>query len=280
MAPVPTATDHDATRPPPFAGYAFDLDGTLYLGDGALPGAVDVVGRLRAEGRGVVFVTNNPLHPKEHYADKLSRLGIPAGPADIVTATDATITYLGERHPGRRLLVISEPLVADTLAAAGWDLTADPAKAEVVVVSFDRTFDYAKLTAAYRAVRLHGAALVATNPDPYCPTPDGGLPDCAAMLAAVEACTGARAEAVAGKPSRYMAAAALDRLGVASDTAAMVGDRLATDMAMAAAAGMAGVLVLSGATTETDVEAARRDGRPVPPHVVAGVHELLPPAGA
>jgi len=279
MAPVPTPATDPAARPQPFAGYAFDLDGTLYLGDHALPGAVDVIGRLRAEGRGVVFVTNNPLHPKEHYASKLTGLGIPACPSDIVTATDATITYLAERHPGRRLLVISEPLVADTLAAAGWHLTGDPAEAEVVVVSFDRTFDYAKLNAAYRAVRLHGAALVATNPDPYCPTPDGGLPDCAAMLAAVEACSGARAEAVPGKPSRYMAAAALDRLGVPSDAAAMVGDRLATDMAMAAAAGMAGVLVLSGATTRADVEAARRDGRPVPPYVVAGVHELLPPAG-
>src|SRR5579875_2278682 len=279
MAPVPTPATDPAARPQPFAGYAFDLDGTLYLGDHALPGAVDVVGRLRAEGRGVVFVTNNPLHPKEHYASKLTGLGIPACPSDIVTATDATITYLAERHPGRRLLVISEPLVADTLAAAGWHLTGDPAEAEVVVVSFDRTFDYAKLNAAYRAVRLHGAALVATNPDPYCPTPDGGLPDCAAMLAAVEACSGARAEAVPGKPSPYMAAAALDRLGLPSDAAAMVGDRLATDMAMAAAAGMAGVLVLSGATTRADVEAARRDGRPVPTYVVAGVHELLPPAG-
>ena len=81
-------------------------------------------------------------------------------------------------------------------------------------MSFDRTFDYSKLNAAYRAVRLHGAALVATNPDAYCPTPDGGLPDCAAMLAAVEASTGARAEAVTGKPSQFMADAVVGRLGV------------------------------------------------------------------
>jgi ribonucleotide monophosphatase NagD (HAD superfamily) len=138
------------------------------------------------------------------------------------------------------------------MAAAGFGLTDQPGAADVVVVSFDRTFDYAKLLAAYRAVRLHGARLVATNPDPYCPTPDGGLPDCAAMLAAVEACTGATAEAIVGKPSRQMAAAVLDRLGTGAAGAAgaaMVGDRLATDMAMARGAGMTGVLVLTGATS-------------------------------
>src|SRR5579875_491559 len=273
MAPVPTPATDPAARPQPFAGYAFDLDGTLYLGDHALPGAVDVIGRLRAEGRGVVFVTNNPLHPKEHYASKLTGLGIPACPSDIVTATDATITYLAERHPGRRLLVISEPLVADTLAAAGWHLTGDPAEAEVVVVSFDRTFDYAKLNAAYRAVRLHGAALVATNPDPYCPTPDGGLPDCAAMLAAVEACSGARAEAVAGKPSEHMVRAVLDRLGgLAPSDTAMVGDRLTTDVAMAEMTGMASVLVLSGTTGRGDLE---RSGIR-PRYVVDDLTQLLP----
>ena len=108
-----------------------------------------------------------------------------------------------------------------------------------MVVSFDRSFDYDKLTRAYRAVNA-GAVIVATNPDPYCPTPDGGLPDCAAMLAALEACTGARAEAIVGKPSRQMAEAFLDRLGVPAERAAVVGDRLMTDVAMGQRLGMAG----------------------------------------
>jgi NagD protein len=144
-------------------------------------------------------------------------------------------------------------------------------------VSFDRTFDYAKLLAAYRAVRLHGARLVATNPDPYCPTPDGGLPDCAAMLAAVEACTGATAEAIVGKPSRQMAAAVLDRLGTGAAGAAgaaMVGDRLATDMAMARGAGMTGVLVLTGATSQADLTAAEPGS--LPDYVIETLPELLP----
>jgi ribonucleotide monophosphatase NagD (HAD superfamily) len=142
-------------------------------------------------------------------------------------------------------------------------------------VSFDRTFDYAKLDAAYRAVRLHGAAIVATNPDPYCPTADGGLPDCAAMLAAIEACTGQRAEAVTGKPSRSMSDAVLERLGLPAARVAMVGDRLATDMAMAEAGGMTSVLVLGSTTSAADLATS-----PVRPrHAIETLRQLLPTGG-
>jgi ribonucleotide monophosphatase NagD (HAD superfamily) len=93
---------------------------------------------------------------------------------------------------------------------AGYEAAQDAEGVEVVVVSFDRTFDYRKLKVSFDAVR-EGARIVATNPDAYCPTPDGGLPDCAAMLAAIEASTGVRAEAIVGKPSPHMAATLLDR---------------------------------------------------------------------
>src|SRR5438874_2021128 len=116
--------------------------------------------------------------------------------------------------------------------------------------------------ATIAAIRAAGSAVVflTTNPDPYCPTPDGGLPDCAAMLAAIEACTGARAEAVVGKPSEHMAEELLRRLAAPPGRAAVVGDRLLTDVRMGQSLGMAGVLVLSGATTPADLAAA--DVRP------------------
>jgi HAD superfamily hydrolase (TIGR01450 family) len=263
-------------RAPPstlFDGYAFDLDGTVYLGDAALPGAIETIGRIRQAGRPVVFVTNNPLASAEDYAGKLRGLGVDATTADVVTATHALVSYLKSARPEARLLVLGETLLLDILSAAGFALTAEPAAADVVVVSFDRTFDYAKLLAAYRAVRLFGARLVATNPDPYCPTPDGGLPDCAAMLAAVQACTGAVAEAVVGKPSRHMAAAVLDRLGVAAAGAAIVGDRLSTDVVMARNAGMASVLVLTGATSPSDLATA--DAAVLPDYVIQTLPQLL-----
>ncbi len=236
-----------------YGAYAFDLDGTLYLDDAALPGAAAAVAAVRARGARVAFVTNNPLRTAAEYAERLTALGIPAAPGDVVTALDALVLYLEARHRRARVLLVAEPLVGATLRDRGFAVTDDPASADVVVIAFDRTFDYAKLTAAYRAVRLHHAVIVATNPDPYCPTADGGLPDCAAMLAAVEACTGATAEAIVGKPSAHMAAAVLERLGSAASDTAVVGDRISTDVALAHSAGMVAILVLSGST---------RSGRP------------------
>jgi HAD superfamily hydrolase (TIGR01450 family) len=255
-----------------FAGYAFDLDGTVYLGDELLPGARETIEDVREHGGRVVFVTNKPLESAADYAAKLTGLGIPASPDGVVTALDSLRLYLTERHLHARLLLVAEPLVGATLSAWGWTVVEDPAEADVLVVSFDRTFDYAKLEAAYRAVVHHGASILATNPDPYCPTPEGGLPDCAAMLAAIEACTGARAEAVLGKPSAVMGRALLDRLGTAPQDSALVGDRLLTDVAMGQRVGMAGVLVLSGATSADAVI----DSEVHPDYVVEGIYQLVP----
>jgi HAD superfamily hydrolase (TIGR01450 family) len=257
-----------------FAGYAMDLDGTVYLGDALLPHAAETIQRIRDAGAQLVFLTNNPLHSPASYAHRLSALGVPASEAEIVTPLAVLVSYLRAHHAGAAVLTVAEPLVDATLAAGGLDVTGVPAEAGVVVVSFDRTFSYAKLLAAFRAVRHHGAAIVATNPDPFCPTPDGGLPDCAAMLAAIEACTGARAEAVVGKPSRHMAAELLRRLAVEPADAVIVGDRLSTDVAMSVPLGMSSVLVMSGATSAAEVERS-----PVQPDfVISGLADLLPPA--
>ncbi len=258
---------------PRFDGYVFDLDGTVYLDDEALPGAVEVIGRLRAEGAHVVFATNKPLEKAADYAAKLTRLGIPAHESDVVTALDSLVLYLADTHSGETLLLVAEPLVGEALTAAGFAITDDPLAADVVVVSFDRTFDYAKLLAAYQAVKA-GSVIVATNPDPYCPTADGGLPDCAAMLAAIESCTEARAEAVVGKPSEHMSRALLQRLHVDAAHTAIIGDRLATDVGMGLAAGMTGVLMLTGATIPTDLETSD-----IQPHyVLTSMHDFFPPS--
>jgi HAD superfamily hydrolase (TIGR01450 family) len=255
-----------------FAGYAMDLDGTIYLGDALLPHAAETIERIRIAGSRVVFLTNNPLHSPASYSRRLTALGIPAAEADIITPLAVLTGYLTRQHPGAAVLTVAEALVEGTLTAAGIRVTTDPAQAGVLVISFDRTFSYAKLLAAYRAVRHFGAVIVATNPDPFCPTPDGGLPDCAAMLAAVEACTGGRAEAIMGKPTRHMAAELLRRLDVAPTEAAMVGDRLSTDVAMSRTAGLTSVLVLSGVTTAAELAAAPDR----PDFVISDLGQLLP----
>jgi HAD superfamily hydrolase (TIGR01450 family) len=274
---LPSGCAHQAALRPPqrlFAGYVIDLDGTVYLGEEPLPGAVETLARLRATGRRVVFLTNNPLRPAASYAELLRELGVQADEDEIVTPLSVLTSYLRTRHAGAAVLTVAEPLVGQTLEAAGIPVTADPSAAGVVVVSFDRTFDYAKLLRAFRAVRQYGAAIVATNPDPFCPTIDGGLPDCAAMLAALEACTGGTAEAVLGKPGPHMAAEVRSRLGVRPADAAMVGDRLLTDVAMSHALGMTSILLLSGATSADDVASSAVR----PDYVIEGIGALLPDA--
>ena len=272
MNPAASALLRRPTRM--FAGYVFDLDGTLYLGENLLPGAAETVAAIRDHGARVAFLTNKPLERPSAYAAKLAQLGLPAEAAEVVSSTDALLRYLRTHAPGARILAISEPLVVSLLHEAGFETVPieHPERADLVVVSWDRTFDYAKLVAAFRAVRA-GARLVATNPDPYCPLPDGDLPDCAAMLAAIEACTGSRAEAIVGKPSVHMAAALLERLDLAPGDTVLVGDRLLTDVRMAHAAGMASALVLTGATAPGELAHADVE----PDYILGGVAEILPP---
>jgi HAD superfamily hydrolase (TIGR01450 family) len=256
-----------------YQGYVFDLDGTLYLGDRLLPGAAETVATVRAHGAQVAFLTNKPLERPAAYAAKLTALGIPASAGEVVSSTDALTRYLLATAPDAAILPIAEPLISELLHEAGLRTVPldQPEDAEVVVVSWDRTFDYAKLLAAFRAVRA-GARIVATNPDPFCPSPDGDLPDCAAMLAAIEASTGVTAEAVVGKPSPHMAATLLDRLALPPEDTLLVGDRLLTDVRMAREAGMVAALVLTGATGRDDLAGAAIQ----PDLVLDGVADIVP----
>lgn len=236
-----------------YGGFVLDLDGTVYLGDDLLPGAADTIAAIRRAKKPIVYLTNKPLEPSSEYADKLTRLGLETDSADVVSSLDGLVSYMTSVHDGARVICVTEQLVSQTLRAAGFGILPleEAEQADVVVVSFDRTFDYLKLHAAFRAVRA-GAVIVATNPDPYCPTPEGGLPDCAAMLAAIEASTGTKAEVVLGKPSPLMIQTVLERIDVPREGLLMVGDRVGTDVVMAHAADVDSALVLTGATTRDE----------------------------
>ncbi len=253
-----------------FEGYVFDLDGTVYLGDELLPEAKETLGELKARSN-VVYLTNKPLETPADYAAKLTRLGVVTRPEEVISSTDSLLLYLDRHAPAARLFVVGEQPLIRLLSQAGYEVAQDASGVDVVVVSFDRTFDYRKLKVSFDAVR-RGARIVATNPDAYCPSPDGGLPDCAAMLAAVEASTGTQAEAIVGKPSPHMAATLLERLGVRASATLLVGDRLATDIRMANEAGMASALVLTGAT---GLEEAL-DSEDRPDYVIEHLGDLLP----
>ena len=232
-----------------YDAYIFDLDGTVFLGDALLPTVGETIAALRGYGMPVVFLSNNPTRTRAEYIAKLTRLGLDVAPDDIIHSSLVMANFLRRRMPGARLFVVGEEPLKTELQAAGFELTEDPRRVDAVIASFDRTFAYRKLQIAFDAIRA-GARFFATNADRFCPVPGGGEPDAAAMIAAIEACTDTRVEAVVGKPSPYTIEAILDRLHVPPEGCIMIGDRLETDVTMALNAGMAGALVLTGATDE------------------------------
>ena len=253
----------------PYRGWLFDLDGTIYLGERLIPGADAAVGALRAAGRRVAFLSNKPLQTRAEYAAKLSRLGVPAAPDDVINSSLVLARHLRDRDPGAPVFVIGEPPMLEEMRAHGFEVRPDE-HVRWVVIAFDRTFDYAKLNTALQAVK-RGARLIATNPDRTCPVEGGEIPDCAGMIAAVEAVTDRKVETIVGKPSPIILEVALAALGVPAADAAIVGDRIETDIVMGRRLGLGTVLVLSGVTRADDPRIAAV----APDHVVGSVRDLV-----
>jgi phosphoglycolate/pyridoxal phosphate phosphatase family enzyme len=254
-----------------FSGYIFDLDGTVYLGEALLPTAGETLAALRARGLRTIFISNNPTHARTDYAEKLTRLGVPTSIDDILSSSLVMVDFLKHNMPGARLFVVGEEPLCAELHTAGFILTERAREVDAVIASFDRTFVYRKLQIAFDAIRA-GARFFATNPDRYCPVPSGGEPDCASIIAAIEACTDTRVEAVVGKPSIHMIAAALKLMNLPAADCLMVGDRLETDILMGLEAGMSSALVLTGATSESAL--AKSSLRPT--YFLRQLSDLLP----
>ena len=256
-----------------YRGYAFDLDGTVYLGDALLPDRRrdDLAGSGRSARR-TVFLSNNPTHPPEDYAAKLTRLGLPTDVGTSWCPPRSSSASSRQRMPGARLFVLGEAPLRQALAAAGFEVVDGAAGVEAVIASFDRTFAYPKLQVAFDAIRA-GARFFATNGDRYCPVPGGGQPDAASIIAAIEACTGVACEAIVGKPSRHTSEAILrDAAACPPRDCLITGDRLETDVADGPRGGDGGALALTGATTEEMIAA-----RPIrPTYVLHRLAELLP----
>jgi NagD protein len=232
-----------------FKGFIFDLDGTVYLSDRLIPGADQVIQRLRETGRKVVFLSNKPLQTRKDYAEKLTRLGIPTRPDEVINSTLVMINYLKKNKPGAKLFVVGETPFIEELKQEGFTITEEPKEIQYVVVAFDRTFDYHKLNISYQAIKL-GAHFVATNPDRTCPIEGGEIPDCAGMIAAIEAVTQKKVEVIVGKPSPIMVQTVLEVMGLRPEDCILIGDRLETDIKMGKDAGIATGIVLTGVTDE------------------------------
>jgi glycerol-1-phosphatase len=253
-----------------YEAFLLDLDGVVYRGDDPIPGASEAIEDLRRRGRRVVFITNNSAPTPQAVVATLESMGVSASPDDVVSSAQAAVPLVRDQVGAEgTVFAIGEEGVRSALERGGMKLVDGSAEsADAVVVGWDRRADYQKLRVASVLVQ-RGARLVATNTDASYPAPGGELwPGTGALLAVIEKTTGAKAM-VAGKPHPPLFRAALERAGTSN--ALVIGDRLETDVAGAAAAGLDAALVLTGAATVSDV----LDNEPIPVAVLDDLGQLF-----
>jgi len=259
-----------------YKGYVFDLDGTIYLGDELLPGAKRLILKLRELGKRVVFLSNNPTKDPRMYAEKLGKLGLKTPASEIVNTVVTMTRWLLRDHPEATVFPISEEPLKNSLSEAGIRMSENPEEIDIVIASYDRGFDYRKLQIAFDAIWFYERAmLVTTNPDRYCPFPGGrGEPDAAAIVAAIEACTGAKCQVNVGKPDPIMLETIMDLIGLDAKDCVMSGDRLYTEIRMAKTAGMPSAVVLTGETTKRDLAGESEEN--LPDYALERIDQLVP----
>ena len=242
--------------------FVFDMDGTIYLGDKVFPKAVRLIKRLRAEGRRVLFFTNNASHSPEFYEKKLVRLGFEPRENEIMTSGDVTVAFLKKHRAGKNVYLLGTPDLIDSFKKADIPLSdgADPKSGDIVITSFDTTLTYDKLSRACRLI-MNGSEYLSTHPDFNCPTEDGFIPDSGAISAFVTASTGVTPRYF-GKPYSETMDMICSVTGVDKNDVAVVGDRLYTDIAIGKRSGVTAILVLTGETSEKDLIGLERDAMP------------------
>ena len=232
-------------------GFLLDMDGTFYLSDRLLEGALRFIDLLREQKKEFLFLTNNSSKHRRQYAEKISRLGLPIPEEFVLTSGEATALYLKRHHPGARLFVVGTPSLEEEFRQHGFRLVE--LEPDFLVLGFDTTLTYQKLWTLCDFVRA-GIPYIATHPDFNCPTETGWMPDVGAMIAFVRAATGSEPDLVVGKPNRLIVDAAAAKMNLPVSQLAMVGDRLYTDIALGQSSGIVTVLVLSGETRIEDLK--------------------------
>jgi NagD protein len=230
--------------------WLMDMDGVLVREENAIPGAAEFLARLGELGRPFLVLTNNSIYTRRDLAARLRLSGLEVPEEAIWTSALATAAFLEDQRPGGSAYVIGESGLTTALHESGYTLTErDP---DYVVLGETRTYSFERITQAIRLVE-RGARFIATNPDATGPSPDGPLPATGSVAALVSRATGV-APYFVGKPNPLMMRSALNAIEAHSETAAMVGDRMDTDVVAGLEAGMEAILVLTGISTRAAAE--------------------------
>lgn len=253
-----------------------DLDGVVYVGPDAVPGAAEALDRAVRAGMRLGFVTNNAARRPEQVAEHLRELGIRADPSDVITSAQASARVLAERLPaGADVLIIGTEALADAVSQVGLHPVSDADGGPAAVVQgYSPDVSWRMLAEACAAIRT-GAWFVASNTDLTLPSPRGPMPGNGSFVGIVSRTTGV-APTVAGKPEPAMHAECVERTGAVRPL--VVGDRLDTDIEGAVRVGVPSLLVLSGLTGAPDLLVAGKHERPT--YLAADVDGLNRPAAA
>jgi NagD protein len=251
--------------------WLMDMDGVLVREQFAIPGAAEFLGRLQEVGIPFLVLTNNSMFTRRDLAARLRRSGLEVPEESIWTSALATATFLEDQRPGGSAFTIGEAGLTTALHESGYTLTeSDP---DYVVLGETRTYSFERITQAIRLIGK-GARFIATNPDNVGPSPDGPLPATGSVAALISRATGV-APYYVGKPNPLMMRSALNALDAHSESTAMIGDRMDTDVVSGLEAGLEAILVLTGVTSRADAE--RHPYRPA--RIVESVAELVDELG-
>jgi NagD protein len=230
--------------------WLMDMDGVLVSEETSIPGADRFIARLRELGRPFLVLTNNSIYTRRDLAARLRRSGLDVPEDAIWTSALATARFLADQRPDGSAYVIGEAGLTTALHQSGYTLTER--EPDYVVLGETRTYSFERITQAIRLIE-GGARFIATNPDPTGPSPDGPLPATGSVAALISHATGV-APYFVGKPNPLMIRSALNALDAHSETSAMVGDRMDTDVVAGLEAGLEAILVLSGVTTAGEAD--------------------------
>ena len=230
--------------------FLLDMDGTIYLGEKLLEGALEFIDLLHQQGLDYLFLTNNSSKDSQEYVKKLARLGLSVSREKILTSGEATAMHVQRQKPGAQVYVVGTEALENEFRTLGFVLTDE--MPDFAVLGFDTTLTYDKLWKLCDLVRA-GVPYIATHPDYNCPTETGFMPDIGAMIAFVKASTEREPDLIVGKPNSLLVKYAAERTGIPASAMCMIGDRLYTDIALGATAGIPTILVLSGETQAHEV---------------------------
>ena len=230
-------------------GFICDMDGVIYHGNRILPGVAEFIQWLHEENKEYLFLTNNSGYTPRELNQKLARMGLDVPEEHFYTSALATAAFLREQAPGCSVFAIGEAGLLNALYDAG--ITMNDVNPDYVVVGEGRSYSLDTLTKATNLV-MQGAKLIGANSDVSGPIENGIAPACRALIAPIEMATGQSAYFV-GKPNPLMMRTGLRILGVHSEDAVMIGDRMDTDMVAGIETGLDTVLVLSGVTRREDI---------------------------